>query len=222
MAHDTDTVSHWEVRVPAGSVSLEGTLSLPSTTSGVVVFAHGSGSNRRSPRNRFVADYLNERGLSTLLVDLFAAREAEGPFELASFGERLTAAVDWVCAQQGIGSGKIGLFGASTGAAVALVAAASRPSHVHAVVSRGGRPDLAASVLPRVAAPTLLIVGSEDHAVLPLNVNATRALRICELQQVPGAGHLFEEPGALRRVAELTALWFSRELRGRPIVSPAP
>jgi putative phosphoribosyl transferase len=220
MPHDTDTISHWEVRVPAGTVSLEGTLSLPSTTSGLVVFAHGSGSNRQSPRNRFVASYLNERGLSTLLVDLFAAREADGPFDLASFAERLAAAVDWVCAQQGIGSSKIGLFGASTGAAVALVAAASRPSQVHAVVSRGGRPDLAESALPRVSAPTLLLVGSEDQAVLSLNVSAARALRTCEVQQVSGAGHLFEEPGALHRVAELSFRWFARELSGRPIVSP--
>jgi putative phosphoribosyl transferase len=221
MLHDTPTISHWEVRVPAGTVALEGTLSLPSRpSSGLVVFAHGSGSNRQSPRNRFVASYLNERGHSTLLVDLFvAAREADGPFDLASLSERLSATVDWACAQQGIGAGKIGLFGASTGAAVALVAAASRPSQVHAVVSRGGRPDLAATELPRVDAPTLLIVGSEDHAVLGLNVSATRALRTCELAQVTGAGHLFEEPGALRRVAELTELWFSREFRGRPLAS---
>lgn len=220
MTRNGETVSHLDVRVPAGSVSLDGTLSWPSDSSGLVIFAHGSGSSRHSPRNTFVASFLNERGLGTLLVDLLTpgeaehdSRSAELRFDISLLSERLVAALDWARAQRDVDVRKIGVFGASTGAAAALFAAARRPSAVDAVVSRGGRPDLAGPVLREVRAPTLLIVGSLDQAVWELNVRAARALSQCQLEQVPGAGHLFEEPGALPAVAELALRWFTRELQ---------
>lgn len=229
MSADTDTVNHLEVRVPAGALTLDGTLSLPSTASGLVIFAHGSGSSRHSTRNRAVASFLNEQRLSTLLLDLLTREEAERDarnlelrFDLGLLTDRLLAAVDWAQVQQAqaLGQGKIGLFGASTGAAAALLAAARRPRIVRAVVSRGGRPDLVGRMLREVQAPTLLIVGSLDETVLELNRQAALALPHCHLESVEGARHLFEEPGAMRAVALLTAEWFGRELGGRESVSP--
>jgi putative phosphoribosyl transferase len=195
---------------------LEGDLVLPDSASGVVVFAHGSGSGRHSPRNRQVASKLNEAGFGTLLMDLLTAEEdeldritAEHRFNIPLLAERLTAAIEWL--RQGEeGTLPIGIFGASTGAAAALVAAAKRPDGVAAVVSRGGRPDLAGPALARVRAPTLLIVGGADHVVLELNRRALEQVQTKkQLVVVPGAGHLFEEPGALEQVAALAADWFS-------------
>jgi putative phosphoribosyl transferase len=199
---------------------LEGDLVLPDGASGVVVFAHGSGSGRQSPRNRQVASRLNEAGLGTLLMDLLTAEEdeldrvtGEHRFDITLLAGRLTAAIDWL--REGEATRlPIGLFGASTGAAAALVAAAARRDDVAAVVSRGGRPDLAGPALLQVRAPTLLIVGGADHVVLELNRRALEQLRTeKQLVVVPGAGHLFEEHGALEQVAALAADWFSRHLR---------
>jgi putative phosphoribosyl transferase len=184
----------------------------------LVVFAHGSGSSRHSPRNQHVAWTLNDRGLRTLLLDLLTPEEeqrdlvtARHRFDIGLLGERVERAVDWVSDE--LRPPSIGIFGASTGAAAALVAAASHPLAVDAVVSRGGRPDLAAEVLDEVEAPTLLIVGGRDHTVLDLNREALRKLgEGHELDIVEGATHLFEEPGALDEVAELAADWFIRYL----------
>lgn len=201
------------VSIPAGSATLEGELTLPAAASGVIVFAHGSGSSRLSPRNRSVAQALCDCGLGTLLFDLLEreeeardARAGKLRFEIPLLGRRLTAAIDWPVPQTRL---PIGCFGASTGAAAALVAAAQRPQRVRAVVSRGGRPDLAGEELPSVAAATLLIVGGEDTDVIELNREAQLQLT-CEsrLEIVPGAGHLFEQAGALERVAELARDWF--------------
>lgn len=224
---DTDTVTHTEVTVNAEHGALAGTLSLPSSFGGLVIFAHGSGSSRHSPRNRVVADLLNEHRLGTLLLELSTAgergndaRSSQAPFDLELLAQRLTSAIDWAQAQHTLGSVKIGLLGASTGAAVALAAATRRPQLVRAIVSRGGRPDLASDALHDVAAPTLLIVGSRDEAVLALNQRALRQLPSARLEVVPGASHLFEEPGALRVVGDLTTSWFLRELKGRELVVP--
>lgn len=198
---------------------LEGDLVVPDGASGVVVFAHGSGSGRHGARNREVASRLNETGLGTQLMDLLTAEEdeldrvtGEHRFDIQLLAGRLTAAIDWL--RQGEATRlPIGLFGASTGAAAALVAAAARREDVAAVVSRGGRPDLAGPALSQVHAPTLLTVGGADHVVLELNRRALEQLRSeKELVVVPGAGHLFEEPGALEQVASLAADWFSRHL----------
>jgi putative phosphoribosyl transferase len=207
------------IHIPVGDVVLEGDLVVPDNASGVVVFAHGSGSGRHSPRNRQVASTLNEAGFGTLLMDLLTAEEdefdrvtGEHRFDIPLLADRLVAAIDWLRGGEPAGL-SIGLFGASTGAAAALVAAAARADDVAAVVSRGGRPDLAGSALSRVRAPTLLIVGGADHQVLELNRRALKQLRTeKELAVVPGAGHLFEEAGALEQVAELAAEWFSRYL----------
>jgi pimeloyl-ACP methyl ester carboxylesterase len=186
---------------------------------GVIVFAHGSGSSRHSRRNRQVASILHEAGLGTLLLDLLTETEDEEDrltgrhrFDVAMLGERVIGAIDWLC---DAGTAPLGLFGASTGAAAALIAAAGRPDEVEAVVSRGGRPDLAGAALPAVKAPTLLIVGSLDRTVLEMNRSA-QAEMVAEtaLEVVPGAGHLFEEPGALDVVADLAANWFLRHLGG--------
>jgi dienelactone hydrolase len=194
----------------------------------VVLFAHGSGSSRRSPRNRAVARVLRSAGLATLLLDLLtSAEEAEDEFtgrlrfDVGLLARRLVGAVDWLGRTQGTAGLPIGCFGASTGAAAALAAAAERPEAVAAVVSRGGRPDLAGAALARVRAPTLLIVGGADQAVLALNRKALAQLACAEKQLivVPGAGHLFEEPGALEEVARLAADWFSRRL-GRRAAAP--
>ncbi|MBR0683108.1 hydrolase [Roseomonas eburnea] len=202
------------ILAPAG---LEGTLVLPPGAAGVVVFAHGSGSSRFSPRNREVAGALQAAGLGTLLFDLLTEGEAEdrrNVFDIPLLGGRLVAAIDHMAGHGAAGMLPVGLFGASTGAAAALTAAAARPDRVHAVVSRGGRPDLAGGeVLGRLAAPTLLIVGGSDREVLGLNESARAAMRcVSELAVVPGATHLFEEPGALDQVSRLAAAWFLRWL----------
>jgi len=210
------------VRIPVGSVTLEGNLSIPDRARAVILFAHGSGSSRHSPRNRFVARVLTDAGLATLLTDLLTADEEEVDevtrhlrFDITLLAQRLVAITDWLALQPEAQEMQIGYFGASTGAAAALVAAAERPAVVGAIVSRGGRPDLAGPALPRVRAPTLLIVGGYDFPVLELNRQALRELRVeAELSIVPGATHLFEEPGALEEVARLSAQWFTRHLGG--------
>jgi len=208
------------VHVSAGPVMLEGNLSLPEGARGVVLFAHGSGSSRHSSRNRYVARLLNQARLATLLLDLLTADEeavdlqtAHLRFDIGLLARRLVGASDWLTQQPDTRHLRIGYFGASTGAAAALVAAAERPDMVGAVVSRGGRPDLAGPALPLVRAPTLLIVGGNDAPVIGLNRAAFEALR-CEKQLViiPGATHLFEEPGALDEVGRLAREWFERHL----------
>jgi putative phosphoribosyl transferase len=209
------------VRVATGSVTLEGNLSMPEKARGIVLFAHGSGSSRHSPRNRYVARLLNEAHLATLLVDLLTleeeaidARTARLRFDIRLLADRLVGVTDWLTQQPLTQQFRIGYFGASTGAAAALVAAAARPDAVGAIVSRGGRPDLAGPALPYVRAPTLLIVGGNDVQVIELNRAALAQLR-CEKQLVivPGATHLFEEPGALDEVARLAREWFERHLK---------
>jgi putative phosphoribosyl transferase len=183
-----------------------------------VLFAHGSGSGRHSPRNRYVAEELQQAGLGTLLIDLLTPEEEEIDlrtrhlrFDIRMLAERLVGGTDWLAQNPDTQSLRVGYFGASTGAGAALVAAAERPNVVGAVVSRGGRPDLAREDLPRVVAPTLLIVGGEDHPVIGMNREAMGQLRAeKELKIVPGATHLFEEPGALEDVARLAAGWFPR------------
>jgi dienelactone hydrolase len=209
-----------QVRVGAGRVGLDGNLAIPEGAAGLVVFAHGSGSSRHSPRNRFVAEHLRREGLGTLLIDLLTPDEEDVDlrtrhlrFDIDLLAGRLVATTDWLSRQDATRALRIGFFGASTGGGAALVAAAERPDRVGAVVSRGGRPDLAGSALARVEAPTLLIVGGEDDVVIDLNRQALTQLR-CEarLEIIPGATHLFEEPGALARVAVLAGAWFSRHL----------
>ncbi len=204
-----------EVRIPP--VRLPGTLTLPDDAIGVVAFAHGSGSSRLSPRNRQVAMRIVESSVGTLLFDLLGADEAadrRNVFDIDLLARRLGDAVDFLRGDERTGVLPVGLFGASTGAAAALVVAAQRPRDVVAVVSRGGRPDLAGDALPKVAAPTLLIVGGADTEVLALNRAAARRLTCPhELVQVPGATHLFEEPGTLEQVSDLAAAWFSRHCR---------
>lgn len=203
---------------------LPGDLARPPGARGLVLFAHGSGSSRLSPRNRYVAGVLQQAGLATLLFDLLTADEerrdavtAELRFDIPLLGRRLGAATDWVRARPETADLPVGYFGASTGAAAALIAAAERPGVVRAVVSRGGRPDLAGDALPRVTAPTLLIVGVADTPVIALNRRAMAALRAeVHLEIVPGAGHLFEEPGALEQVARLARDWFQRHLLAGP------
>lgn len=209
-----------EVPVPAGDVQLMADLRVPSEPAGVVLFAHGSGSSRRSPRNVEVARVLNRSALGTVLVDLLTpdeevadARTAQLRFDIGRLAGRLSEIVDWLATGEPVGAVPIGLFGASTGAAAALVAAAERPDVVGAVVSRGGRPDLAGPALGRVRAPTLLLVGGLDDQVLTLNEQARAALpERAELTVVPGAGHLFEEPGALEQVAHAAVSWFTEHL----------
>jgi pimeloyl-ACP methyl ester carboxylesterase len=204
-------------RVLIGPHALDGDLDVPAQARALVVFCHGSGSSRRSPRNRQVASTLNARGLATLLFDLLSPAEAEDRrlvFDDRLLADRVCEALDWIDARPALAALPVGLFGASTGAAAALRAAAMRPARVFAVVSRGGRPDLARDALPRVRAPTLLIVGSADEEVLALNRQALRTLRAGELAEVPGATHLFEEPGALEQVAAQAADWFAGHLPG--------
>jgi dienelactone hydrolase len=208
------------VRIEAGSVLLEGNLSLPEGARGIVLFAHGSGSSRLSPRNRHVAKLLNQARLATLLVDLLSPEEeavdlrtAQLRFNIGLLAERLVGITDWLVKEPDAQPLRIGYFGASTGAAAALVAAAERPKMVRAVVSRGGRPDLAGPALAHVEAPTLLIVGGNDLLVIELNRAALVQLRSEKrLVIVPGATHLFEEPGALDEVARLAREWFERYL----------
>lgn len=214
-----------EVRIPCPDAMLEGTLSLPERPQGLVIFAHGSGSSRRSPRNRWVAEQLNERRLATLLFDLLTPVEAKAEeaggmrrFDIPFLTERLVAVTEWARSQPSLETLAIGYFGASTGAAAALAAAAL--GGIQAVVSRGGRTDLAGETVSDVDAATLLIVGSLDHAVLQWNRETLDLLR-CEkrLSLVQGATHLFPEPGALGRVADLAADWFVKHLTGIRTVS---
>jgi putative phosphoribosyl transferase len=204
-----------EIRIPPRD--LPGTLLLPAQARAVVAFAHGSGSGRFSPRNRQVAARLQQENLGTLLFDLLTEAEADdrrNVFDIPLLAQRLGEAIDFLRGHAATRALPIGLFGASTGAAAALVAAAQQPEEVSAVVSRGGRPDLAGDALPRVRAPTLLIVGGADTEVLMLNRAAARQMR-CEqeLAVVPHATHLFEEPGTLEQVQELAAKWFGRHCR---------
>jgi putative phosphoribosyl transferase len=204
-----------EIKLAPGLL-LAGDLRLPESAAGLVIFAHGSGSSRLSPRNRQVADVLNEAGFATLLFDLLTTEEEldrAKVFDIGLLAERLLAVTGWAQDEADLSDLPIGYFGASTGAAAALGAAARLGGEIRAVVSRGGRPDLAAESLEEVVSPTLLIVGGADRQVLELNEQAARLLR-CEheVAVVPGATHLFEERGALERVAELAADWFSRHL----------
>ena len=205
-----------EVRIPAGPEILDGNLTIPEIATALVLFVHGSGSSRHSPRNQYVARTLNNAGLATLLFDLLTpeeelidARTAEHRFNIALLAERLVYATKWATEREQTRELELGYFGSSTGGGAALVAAAKLPDAVGAVVSRGGRPDLAGEALPKVKAPTLLIVGGNDDVVIELNEKA-RAQMCCEvkLEIVPGATHLFEEPGTLEKVAQLASDWF--------------
>jgi putative phosphoribosyl transferase len=208
------------VRVTAGQVVLEGTLAEPENARGVILFAHGSGSSRHSPRNRYVARELQRGGLATLLIDLLTSGEEAVDvttrrlrFDIGLLADRLVGAIDWLTARPETGRLAIGLFGASTGAGAALVAAAERPRVVRGVVSRGGRPDLAGAALPHVRAPTLLVVGGDDERVIRLNELAMAHMRApVELKVIPGASHLFEETGTLEEVARLARNWFQQHL----------
>ena len=208
------------VAVCTGKVALEGNLAIPAGAKGLVVFAHGSGSSRQSPRNRYVAEILQEAGLATLLFDLLTPPEEEVDrltrhlrFDIDLLAERLVGATNWLQAYPDTAALNIGYFGASTGSAAALIAAAELPQAIRAVVSRGGRPDLAKSALPSIAAPTLLIVGGNDRPVLSLNREALLLLTVEKrLEIVPDATHLFEEPGALGQVSRLASQWFDRYL----------
>jgi dienelactone hydrolase len=212
--------------VPIGEGFLEGDLAIPAEPCGIVVFAHGSGSSRHSPRNQYVARELDRRGLATLLIDLLTPEEeavddrtAQYRFDIALLAGRLVTIADWLRHRSETAALPIGLFGASTGGGAALMAAARRPREIAAVVSRGGRPDLAGPLLPDVAAPTLLVVGGRDGPVIQMNRDAMRQMRAdVALEIVPGATHLFEEPGTLERVAALAGEWFVRNLR--PAASP--
>jgi dienelactone hydrolase len=205
-----------------GAAQLHGDLVVPPRATGLVVFAHGSGSSRFSRRNREVAAFLQDAGLATLMLDLLTREEegvdvitAEYRFDIPRLGRRVVAAADWAKHHAATASLPLGYFGASTGAAAALIAAAQRPAVSRAVVSRGGRPDLAGDALPAVTAPTLLIVGGADEPVIDMNEEAQRQMRAeVRLEIVPGATHLFEEPGALAMVSRLAADWFGRHLSG--------
>lgn len=212
------------VLVAIGQATLEGNLTIPAGATGVVLFAHGSGSSRQSPRNRFVARQLQDAGIATLLIDLLTATEeqrdratAQLRFDIPLLAERLIGATTWLGHEPDTTRLAVGYFGASTGAAAALVAAARIPDRVAAVVSRGGRPDLAGQALGQVRAPTLLIVGGDDRIVIALNQSALEQLRTPrqELVIIPGAGHLFEEPGTLEQVAQHATDWFRQHLTAR-------
>jgi dienelactone hydrolase len=206
----------------AGTEVLEGILNIPERAEGIVVFVHGSGSSRNSPRNQYVAQQLNEGGLATLLFDLLTAEEEQIDlrtrhlrFDIDLLARRTMEATDWLIQQPFTKELNVGHFGASTGAAAALIAAAERPGVVRAVVSRGGRPDLASKALPRVKAPTLLIVGGNDVPVIGMNEQALEQMETGsekKLKIIPGATHLFEEPGALEQVVRLARDWFHRFL----------
>lgn len=207
-----------ECKITSDGVTLVGDLTMARHPIGTILFAHGSGSSRHSPRNRYVAHMLQEAGMTTLLLDLLTANEEfldeqtrHYRFDIPLLARRLVGAIDWLASEDTTAPLPLGLFGASTGAAAALIAAAQRPTAVRAVVSRGGRPDLAGAALAEVAAPTLLIVGSQDYGVIELNERALEEMQ-CErdLHLVPGATHLFEEPGAMEDVAALARDWFQR------------
>lgn len=218
-AYDDDRLEG-TVLIGTGGVELAGTMGVPDDASGIVLFAHGSGSSRFSPRNRYVARVLREAGLGTLLLDLLSSSEEEVDeitlhhrFDIGMLAARLTGAIDWLEREPETSELQVGLFGASTGGGAALVAAAERPSRVAAVVSRGGRPDLAKEALPKVRAPTLLIVGELDDMVIRLNEQARDRMRAeVTLEIVPGATHLFEEKGALEIVAGLARDWLVQYL----------
>jgi putative phosphoribosyl transferase len=227
LAYGDDNVER-TIRVPLDHIELEGTLGVPENVAGIVLFAHGSGSSRFSSRNRYVARVLRDAGFATLLLDLLSPSEEEVDevtrhhrFDIAMLADRLVVTIDWLESDPSTSALNVGLFGASTGGGAALVAAAERPQRVGAVVSRGGRPDLAGDALARVHAPTLLIVGGSDEMVIELNERAMRQMRTeVRLDIVPGATHLFEEPGALEEVARLARHWFSRYLLS-PVASGA-
>lgn len=213
-------VQERSIQILLGQADLVGDLAVPEHATGLIMFAHGSGSSRLSPRNRYVAGILNGSGLATLLVDLLTTQEEhvdlqtrEFRFNIGLLAERLIGLTEWQSAHPDLSALALGYFGASTGSAAALIAAAARPERVRAVVSRGGRPDLAASSLPRVQAPTLLIVGGDDAPVMEMNRQAFGVLQ-CDkkLEIVPGATHLFEEPGALESVAHLAAEWYRQHI----------
>lgn len=216
-------VSQDAVRIPIGENTLDGDLHVPDDAAGLVIFAHGSGSSRFSRRNRAVASVLEAAGFATLLLDLLTPEEESRDqltrkhrFDIELLGRRVVGAVDWASAESSLRNLDIALFGASTGAAAALMAAPERPDIARVVISRGGRPDLAGEALTLVQAPTLLIVGGSDQPVIELNRHARRQMRApVELEIVPGATHLFEEPGALEEVARLATRWCKRHL-GRP------
>lgn len=208
------------VEIASGPLNLQADLKVPQLAQGAVLFAHGSGSSRHSPRNQYVAGILNQAGLATLLLDLLTPDEEEAErstrhlrFNINMLAERLIHATDWLIQSPLTQNLKIGYFGASTGAAAALVAAADRPKAIRAIVSRGGRPDLAGPTLPQVQAPTLLIVGGEDKPVITMNQDAlTQIQAVKKLEIIPGATHLFEEPGALEVVAQIAQQWFEQYL----------
>ena len=210
-----------EVRIPRGKIELTGELKIPTGATGLVLFAHGSGSSRHSPRNQSVAGALRERGLGTLLFDLLTREEEQLEhdtrhlrFDIPMLAERLVTATKWVSEQEVARDLPLGYFGASTGAAAALVATAELGDKISAVVSRGGRPDLADEALPKVKAPTLLIVGALDEAVIELNEEAREQMKCKKLLTIiPGASHLFEEPGTLEKVSQLAAEWFLKHLQ---------
>jgi len=222
---DGPFIANAAVRVPIGAEALQGDLASVSGASGIVVFVHGSGSSRHSPRNRSVAERLQQGGFATLLIDLLTENEeiaddrgdARFRFDIPMLADRVSAIVAWLKRQPSLSPLPVGLFGASTGGGAALLAAAHRPDDIAAVVSRGGRPDLAGLALSRVLAPTLLIVGERDDAVIAMNRDAMARMRTeVTLKIVPGATHLFEEPGALEQVAALAAEWFEAHLPSTP------
>jgi len=226
-------VEEREISMECGGVWLQGSLAVPQDAQGIVLFVHGSGSSRHSPRNRFVARTLQAQGMATLLFDLLTQKEervdqvtAEHRFDIGLLADRLIGATQWVMQQPELMELKIGYFGASTGAAAALIAAAEHPHAISAVVSRGGRPDLGGDALQRVQAPTLLIVGGEDTVVIEMNREALAKLG-CPLKKlviVPGASHLFEEPGTLEEAAGAAAEWFTHHLsiaKRKPMISMA-
>jgi putative phosphoribosyl transferase len=211
-----DKVIAESVKIPVASQVIEGNLAVPAGARGIVLFAHGSGSGRFSPRNQYVAKYLNKSGIGTLLIDLLTEAEEETDeftgqfrFDISLLATRLIAATNWLKQRADLKKYGVGYFGASTGAAAAVIAAANFPSETRAVVSRGGRPDLAMTYLPKVKAPTLFIVGGDDQEVLDLNRKALALVKVDrKLEVVPGATHLFEEPGKLEEVARLSEGWF--------------
>jgi putative phosphoribosyl transferase len=212
-------MSHGLRRVTIGSQQLEGILTVPEPAIGLVIFAHGSGSSRLSPRNTYVAERLQERGIATLLFDLLTEEEADdrrNVFHVPLLASRLEEALVWSREDPDTAALPVGLFGASTGSAAALVTAAQNPSEIAAIVSRGGRPDMAGEAIAQIRAPTLLIVGGADTVVLELNEDAYAALNCTKhLHVVPGATHLFEEPGALDKVVEAAGDWFAQHLQAK-------
>jgi len=221
MAKQNRETNETLVRIKADKAIIEGSLVLPKSPIGIVLFAHGSGSSRLSPRNQYVAEALNQTGIATLLIDLLTKEEeeidtrtGEFRFNINLLARRLTEATKWIKAYSPVASLPIGYFGASTGAAAALIGAAELPEDVIVVVSRGGRPDLAMEYLPKVKAPVLLIVGGRDPIVINMNRDAAKLLSVeTKLEIIPEASHLFEEPGRLERVAELASDWFSKHFK---------